>query len=106
MAGSRQDVEAQRLQAPAGGDALTLASSSQRPAIILKKSRSYGDGHGFTCSSIDPEAAQHGSTDESSEEKHFEVKWDGADDPMNPKNMGKGRKWAVVFIVSAGSACV
>ena len=75
----------------------------------LDRTISYGDGHGALCviSSTDdrpPESVVVGG--EESEEKRFEVGWDGPDDLMNPKNMATGRKWAVVFIVSMGSACV
>ena len=38
--------------------------------------------------------------------KTFEVQWDGADDPTDPKNMSKLRKWIIVLILSAGSTCV
>ena len=43
---------------------------------------------------------------EDSEQKKYEVTWDGLDDPMNPKNMPKTRKWIVTLIVSAGATCV
>jgi hypothetical protein len=36
----------------------------------------------------------------------FEVRFDGDDDPLNPKNRPEARKWLVVFIVSASSLCV
>jgi len=36
----------------------------------------------------------------------FEVKWDGVDDHMNPRNWKRIRKWLVVIIVSASSVCV
>lgn len=42
-----------------------------------------------------------------SEKDPFEVQWEGGDsDPMNPRSMAHGRKWAVVLIVSASSICV
>jgi uncharacterized membrane protein YjjB (DUF3815 family) len=34
------------------------------------------------------------------------VGWDGADDPMNPKNMATARKWMVVVTLAFGSLCV
>lgn len=35
----------------------------------------------------------------------YTVSWE-VDDPMNPRNMGKARKWLIVIIVSLGSLCV
>lgn len=35
----------------------------------------------------------------------YTVGWE-VDDPMNPRNMGKARKWLIVIIVSLGSLCV
>lgn len=47
-------------------------------------------------------AIDAGGTDE----KEFEVAWDGDDDPMNPRSMAYARKWVIVLIVSASSLCV
>ena len=71
----------------------------------LQRSRSYGDGHGYTAFGEDEEAPTKTENGEDPE-KEFEVQWDGDHDPMNPRNMSKGRKWIVVAIVSAGSTCV
>ena len=48
------------------------------------------------------------ATTTTKEEKHqqFEVRWEGDDDPSNPVNMKRAKKWTIVLIVSAGSACV
>ena len=71
----------------------------------LHRSKSYGDGHGYTAFGEDEEAPR--KTEEGEDpEKEFEVQWDGDHDPMNPRNMRTGRKWIVVAIVSAGSICV
>lgn len=35
----------------------------------------------------------------------YTVGWD-VDDPMNPRNMSKARRWLIVIIVSLGSLCV
>ena len=81
------------------------SATPQRPparSLVLEKSRSYGDGHGFTCfGREDCEADGQGE-----EANAFEVKWEGDDDPMSPRNMRRGKKWLVVLIVSAGSTCV
>jgi len=71
----------------------------------LQRSRSYGDGHGNTAFGKDEETPKT-EEGEQDPEKAFEVRWDGEHDPMNPRCMGNGRKWVVVFIVSAGSTCV
>ena len=36
----------------------------------------------------------------------FEVRWDGDEDPINPRNMGTARKWMIVLLVSTSSLCV
>ena len=38
-----------------------------------------------------PGSAKDENNSQESEEKRFEVKWDGADDPMDPKNMSRGK---------------
>ena len=71
----------------------------------LHRSKSYGDGHGYTAFGEDEEVPR--KTEEGEDpEKDFEVQWDGDHDPMNPRNMRTGRKWVIVAIVSAGSTCV
>lgn len=79
-------------------------SSSKPPS--LQHSRSFGDGHGFTCFRDDePDvdgAAPHGQA----EETEFEVQWEGEKDPANPRSMSRLRKWVIVIIVSSSSACV
>ena len=92
--------------------ASSIQHVEQRPAPNLTGSRSSGsDGHGFACVRHEPDLASH--DEEASrcpgkdhDAKQFEVQWDGSDDPMDPKNLSKGRKWMVVLIVSAGSTCV
>ncbi|TKA61537.1 hypothetical protein B0A49_08178 [Cryomyces minteri] len=39
-------------------------------------------------------------------EREFEVKWDGDNDPMNPRSKSKLHKWIIVLIVSSSSLCV
>ena len=68
--------------------------------------RSYGDGHGFACVGPDVKAPSTGNEDGRVSEKAFEVQWDGDNDPMNPRSMGRARKWVIVLIVSASSLCV
>ena len=83
----------------------------------LQPSRSYGDGHGYTCfgkeeveeggSLARDKDEEVGSGQQSEEEeKRFIVQWDGDGDPANPRNMSTAKKWTVTFIVSSGSMCV
>ena len=81
----------------------------------LRRSRSYGDGHGFIVyrhdddDDDDEEADQRKHNEErggDEGEKEFQVRWDGEADPMNPRNLGTGRKWIIVLVLSAGSTCV
>jgi len=44
--------------------------------------------------------------DDDDEKDAFEVGWDGPDDPENPRNMSKGKKWAIIGITSFGSFIV
>lgn len=95
-----------------------ITPATRLAAAALEHSVSHGDGHGhgLVCHthSRDPERGEKNAKgpsydaegEEESEERRFEVKWDGPDDAMNPKNMANARKWVVVFIVSAGSTCV
>lgn len=36
----------------------------------------------------------------------FDVKWDGTEDPENPRSMSNARKWICTCVVSLGSVCV
>lgn len=110
------------VQGPSDGS----ATPASRP-LAIQKTRSYGDGHGFVChvhgrDSVAEEKAEAGegrgekpqkdeeaavtNDDDEEERRKFEVRWEGKDDPMDPKNMSKVKKWVVVYIVSAGSTCV
>ncbi|OCL05596.1 MFS general substrate transporter [Glonium stellatum] len=88
---------------------------SSRPAATLHADtlqqvhshRSYAASDGYTCFSEDEEQPNIPSGDTAAgAEKQFEVTWDGDDDPMNPRSMGKLRRWLIVLVVSASSVCV
>jgi hypothetical protein len=90
------------------GVARTQTAHSLHSVQSAKSHRSYGGEDGYSCFRdeeqgipVDAEAPL-----ESDEEKRFEVKWDGEDDPMNPRCRSKTRKWAIVLIVAASSLCV
>lgn len=88
-----------------GGHRVT-SHGSGRP-MSLQQSKSYGDGHGFTCFSNEERDAERASTaDRYAAGEVFEVQWEGDNDEANPRSMGKLRKWMIVLIVSSSSACV
>lgn len=75
-------------------------SASQRRSII--------DGSGHCYSNSENPNQERGPQDIEaiSDEKAFEVGYEGEDDPMNPKNMKPWRKWSVVIILAFGALCV
>ncbi len=88
-----------------------VSNRSQPTAPSLYSTRSYVDGHGtyFTEPEPGPDAGPEDAKEvvvEGSQDKPFEVGWDGPDDPMNPKNMRTARKWLVVITLAVGSLCV
>jgi hypothetical protein len=42
---------------------------------------------------------------EDSTPSEYEVKWEGLDDPNNPRSMGVGRKWVILMILESVSLC-
>ena len=89
----------------AGVEKISSTLSHKRTTSVhhsLHQSRSYSDGHGFTAFGKDEELPPK----EADQETNYEVQWDGDHDPLNPRSFGKGRKWLIVIIVSAGSTCV
>lgn len=89
---------------------LTQVSSHRSQfAPTVRSARSYADGHGTYVSGGEQDDGQNDiqAVDiAGSGEKAFEVTWDGPDDPMNPKNLGTGRKWLIVMTLAFGSLCV
>lgn len=79
------------------GAALSVSSSQRLAGAPLQPTRSY-----LTCLSDDgvPDAAR------SNDDTKYEVGWDGDEDPMNPRNMDKARKWLVTFTMALCSMCV
>ena len=80
-------------------------ASTSRPNS-LSVTRSYGDGHAYTCFTEDGEQQTANAGQADDPEKQFEVRWDGISDPMNPRSMSKPRKWLVLILVSMSSLCV
>ena len=107
-AGGNADVEKHgNLRKPPGSIGPHLSPSVSRQSrlrSVLSPSRSYADSRTGYFSNEDDEEPE--TQDERNPEKHFEVKWDGGDDPMNPRNMSTARKWVIVFTLAFGSFCV
>lgn len=98
------------------GDGAHLAPALY-PTRSRSSQRSYAGADGYTHFQHDEEEDEderrrreegldgEGATDE----KAFEVAWDGLEDPMNPKGDVWGsmlRKWSIVCILAAASMCV
>lgn len=79
-----------------------LQSTSSRPV-----ERSWSLNDGYSCNNeVDVEVNtgdSQGTEDTASSD--FVVRWD-ENDPMNPRNFNKVRRWIIVIICSTGSLCV
>ncbi|KAJ5605835.1 drug/proton antiporter YHK8 [Penicillium lagena] len=71
----------------------------------LEPSWSLNDGISIHGDRPQDEEGGEAGTIETDEEQRFTVAWD-ENDPINPRNMTKARKWLIVIIVSLGSLCV
>jgi len=95
------DEKSEQPQDALNEHAISLSSSRQQDGASLQPTRSY-----LLCLSDDgvPDAAHphHASNDDTK----YEVDWDGEEDPMNPRNMNKARKWLVTFTMALCSMCV
>jgi hypothetical protein len=74
----------------------------------LHSHHSYTDGYTYTAHDEEqrPKISRRGTEKTSSSEDHFTVTWDGDSDPLNPRSMTKGRRWAILLICAASSLCV
>ena len=108
IVGGNADVEKHgNLRKPPGSIGPHLSPSVSRQSrlrSVLSPSRSYADSRTGYFSNEDDEEPE--TQDERNPEEHFEVKWDGGDDPMNPRSMSTARKWVIVFTLAFGSFCV
>lgn len=64
----------------------------------LERSWSLNDGVSIGGHEVDEAAVAN-------EDEAYTVGWE-ENDPMNPRNMSKARRWLIVIIVSMGSLCV
>ncbi|KAG5302748.1 MFS multidrug transporter [Histoplasma capsulatum G186AR] len=75
-------------------------------------SRVYSLSDGYSHPAVDNDRLQEPEDDEKAEEvstapgAEYTVKWDGHDDPDNPRNMKLARKWAAIAVLAVGSVCV
>ncbi|QSS57017.1 MFS multidrug transporter [Histoplasma capsulatum var. duboisii H88] len=75
-------------------------------------SRVYSLSDGYSHPAVDNDRLQEPEDDEKAEEvstapgAEYTVKWDGHDDPDNPRNMKLARKWAAIVVLAIGSVCV
>lgn len=90
-----------------------------RSRSSVRSQRSYAGADGYTHFEHDDDdqdnRSQPGNQDDerngtpTTDEKAFEVRWDGPDDPMNPKSAAWApywRKWTIVILGSVSSMCV
>lgn len=88
---------------------IPVLSHQSRDSNALHPTRSYVDGHGTYCGDKSHDDLPGGAQEvdlEGADEKAFEVRWDGPDDPLHPRNIHKARKWLVVIILAFGALCV
>ncbi|KAJ5484966.1 drug/proton antiporter YHK8 [Penicillium diatomitis] len=71
----------------------------------LERSWSLNDGVSVGHETTHGEGSDAESQHITEEDDQYTVEWD-TDDPMNPRNLNKARKWVIVVIVSMGSLCV
>ena len=89
-----------------GAQLTPAVSRKSKAASHLSHSRSYVDGHGHYSRHEDDLDEPENRDDNAEEKDYIEVKWDGDEDPLNPRNMRTWRKWVVVFTLAFGSLCV
>lgn len=96
----------------------TKPENEARPAsrVSSRSSRSmsrvYSLSDGYTHPAVDNDRLQEPEEEERAEEvstgpgTEYIVKWDGPDDPGNPRNRSLARKWVIVLVMAVGSVCV
>jgi hypothetical protein len=90
-------------------DRAFLDPSVSRARSLARSQTSVTDFHG--CYSLDDGEEVDGAAGEDLTAKRtatdaYEVRWDGADDPLSPRNMSLARKWLIVVILSSCSFLV
>lgn len=80
------------------GGALQQQRSASKSMRSIERSWSLNDGTSIAGNEVEVETGPD-------EETGYTVGWED-NDPQNPRNMSKGRRWLIVIIVSLGSVCV
>lgn len=80
-----------------------LSRRSRSRSHSLDRSWSLNDGVSVGRDESEGEANEAGQDADS--DQGFTVRWE-ENDPLNPRNMSKARRWMIVIIVSTGSLCV
>jgi multidrug resistance protein len=88
-------------QNTANGSLLRPLTSQGQAGAPLRPARSY-----ITCLSDEGPPDITTVNNGTGEDKKYEVGWDGDDDPANPRNMSKARKWLITFAMALCSMCV
>ncbi|KAK2807334.1 hypothetical protein FQN50_005489 [Emmonsiellopsis sp. PD_5] len=92
-------------------DAQSL-SSLERVSTTKSSDRAFSICDGFSHHAVDNDVLQEPEEEVKAEEvpsgpeMEYIVRWEGPDDPGNPRNMSVGRKWLAVFVLAIGSICV
>ncbi|KKZ68044.1 hypothetical protein EMCG_06254 [[Emmonsia] crescens] len=96
----------------------TKPENEARPAsrVSSRSSRSisrvYSLSDGYTHPSVNNDRLQEPEEEQRAEEAstrpgtEYIVRWDGPDDPGNPRNRSLARKWVIVLVMAVGSVCV
>ncbi|KAK2782433.1 hypothetical protein FQN53_009771 [Emmonsiellopsis sp. PD_33] len=84
-------------------------SSLERESTTKSSDRAFSISDGFSHHAVDndvlrePEEEVKAEEVPSGPEMEYIVRWEGPDDPGNPRNMSAGRKWLAVFVLAIGS---
>ncbi|KEY81177.1 MFS multidrug transporter [Aspergillus fumigatus] len=104
---TQQGEESDRTFAPINASVATNNERSQKlqrtTSSTIERSWSLNDG--YSCHTVDEEAEDRSNQPgEAADGDEFVVGWDD-NDPKNPRNMNKLRRWLIVIICSSGSLC-
>lgn len=91
---------------PLGSQLTPTESRKSRVGSYVSRSRSYVDGYSGHYNTEEGLEKPEARDNDAGTKEFTEVKWDGENDPMNPRNMKTWRKWIVVFTLAFGSLCV
>lgn len=84
----------------------TANEGRQRSNTSKSLERSWSLNDGVSIGANDPDGTEADKAGkETKDDSAYTVAWD-ENDPMNPRNMNKARRWLAVLIVSVGSICV